>query len=290
MTDRFATSDAHAYVDSCMNTADSRVFEARLREDVDLRRRIELWRAQNEAIRLAYGAPPRPRGPLSLGRPANENPTPRKTPEMASRQIGGLGREGAPSPPIRKNRQIEPPRVAAPARRKSSRLGRGAAIAALSLGFLSLTASGGPSDPRDSLMNAGAAAYRAFGAASSAPLDFTTHDARALAKWLSPKFGSGQISRGFDVPGWTLMGVRIVPGPSSAAAFIVFENEDRVRAGLLVEQLGAPPALEPLARRVGLIVLAARTERGAGIAAVGPSVGVVASLMRAWSRAFAGAD
>ena len=65
--------DAHAYVDECLSRDDRIAFEARLRDDPELRRQVDLWQAQNDAIRAAFRAPPRARGPLSLGRPFHEN-------------------------------------------------------------------------------------------------------------------------------------------------------------------------------------------------------------------------
>jgi len=274
MTDRFASSEAHGYVDSCLDPQQKRAFEARLHEESELRRRVETWQAQNEAIRLAFGASPRTR--FSLGRPSNENATARLNAETDLRRV-----ESSPAP--RKAGSGETSQAARPvAEAPPPALGmlRWAAVGALAFGLLCVSASGGPADPRDALMDAGASSLRAFSAAAVAPLDMPTHDARALAKWLSPRFALNPPLSGLEIPGWSLVGARMVPGTRSAAALILFENEDHVRAGLMIEPLDAPPALAPLARRIGAVASAAATEGGHGIAAMGPSVSVVAALMR----------
>ena len=76
MSDGFASLDAHAYVDNSLNAADRAAFEAAMRRDAELRARVDAWEAQNEAIRLAFGAAPRPRAAPALGRPSNENAPP----------------------------------------------------------------------------------------------------------------------------------------------------------------------------------------------------------------------
>jgi anti-sigma factor RsiW len=288
VTDRLGSADAHAYVDNSLAPADRQAFEARLREDAELRRRVDLWAAQNEAIRLAYGAPARPRGPLSLGRPANENPSPRVATDLVSRRGGE--RSGASA--TRCAGLAEAPRVARPAMpaRRAAWSRRLASVAFLALGLLSLSAFDGPSDPRDSLMDAGVSAYRAFGDSTSAPPDFATHDARELGRWLAPKFTPAPVVGDLEIPGWRLIGARVVSGVSSAAAFILFENGAGERAGLLVQPLDAPPEWAPASRNIGPIVLAARTEGSLGVAAVGPSIGIVAAMMRVWGPAVAGED
>src|SRR5580704_1484226 len=73
VTERSVSIEAHAYVDDCLSRDARIAFEARLREDAELRRRVELWQQQNDAIRAAFRAPPRPRGPLSMRRPSTQN-------------------------------------------------------------------------------------------------------------------------------------------------------------------------------------------------------------------------
>ena len=88
-----------------------------------------------------------------------------------------------------------------------------------------------PKDPRGALIDAGLSAYRAFATTNSPPLDFATRDPQALLNWLGPKFASLDVAARLDAPGWTLQGVRMVPGIRSAAAFIILENAERAESG-----------------------------------------------------------
>lgn len=285
MSDQFASADAHAYVDNSLGPTEKRAFETRLRDDPDLRRRVDLWLAQNEAIRLAYGAPPRARGPLTLARAANENPPPRAPLDIATRRASQ-----APGP-ARKPVGRESGKIGRvePARAPSPRPGRNVAVGCLALAMLlGLSAFGGPLDPRDPLIEAGAAAYRAFGGASSAPLDFATDDPRALARWLAPRFLRAPFTGELNIPGFRLIGARMVSGVASAAAFVLYENASGERSGLLIEPLDAPPDWPPGARQIGPIVVASETQGGTGVVAVGPTIGFVAAVMRVWSRAVPG--
>jgi anti-sigma factor RsiW len=260
------------------------LFETRLRDDAELRRRVDLWLAQNEAIRIAFGAPARPRGPLSLGRPGNDSMAPRSAAEIVSRRASPIDRSGlAPAQSRRVDAQAPAPRA-----RFFAWPIRLAAVACLSALLLSVSNSGGPSDPRDPLMDAAISAYRAFGESASTPLDFATHDSAALGRWLAPRFVHAPLSGDLRIPGWRLLGARVVSGVGSAAALILFQNEaGGERAGLLIEPLDAPPDWAPASRNFGPIVLAARTQDSVGIAAVGRSVGIVAAVMRVWSEAAA---
>ena len=60
MTDR-AQIDALAYVDGCLDRDRRAGFEASLDADPDLRRRVTLWQAQNDALRKAFLSAPRSR-------------------------------------------------------------------------------------------------------------------------------------------------------------------------------------------------------------------------------------
>jgi anti-sigma factor RsiW len=271
VTDRFSSADAHAYVDNCLGREERRAFEARLRDDPELRGRVDLWTAQNEAIRAAFGAPARPRSALSLGRHSNENTTTWMPPAIASRRGGIVER---PAPTERRGGQhlvrpvpvvVETENAIAPTFRRI------AATLLLALGCLCLSAFSGPLDPRDPLIEAGLSAFRTFGADSPAPLDLATRDSRVLAKWLSPRFSRLPAASNWDVPGWSLVGVRVVPGTQSAAAFLLFEDADRRRAGLLLEPLDAPVDSAPRVRERGGVVAAAWSRNGEGFVATAPN-------------------
>src|SRR5450631_4709172 len=140
MSDGYASLDAHAYVDNSLNPADRTAFEAGLRRDAKLRARVEAWEAQNEAIRLAFGAAARPRlAPLGA-RPSNENNAGAKpAPTRVDR----------PTPAFRDR----PPNASA-IQEPSKPRARGRAAAIGGLVFLAALAgfAGGPVDPREAFM------------------------------------------------------------------------------------------------------------------------------------------
>lgn len=278
MTDPSGSADAHAYVDNCLDADSRRAFEAKLSEDQALRRRVEFWQEQNEAIRAAYGAPTL--SALPLGRSAHEGASSWMPSQISSRRLALAARERAsgaePSGSTGAERRFRP-RARAPAS-PSLRIGL---VLALSLGALILSASGGPADPRGALSQAGLSAFRAFGVDSTAGFDFSTNDPRALAKWLSPRYWpAAPEAASLEIAGWTPVGVRIVPGSASAAAFIVWENADAMRAGLLVEPLDAPAPYSPKLRDAGGFVTSAWTAGGRGFSVVAPDPKDLEALTR----------
>ena len=276
MKERFGLDDAHAYVDSCLNPRDRREFEAQMAEDSNLRRRVETWHSQNEAIRLAFGAASRPRGPVSLGRHVNEN-----SGHVSEARGAGVRAADVLKPSAAKTRPSIRRASESAARATSRGYLQGIAVAALSAALLFLSASGGPADPRDALTSAGASALRAFATSNSAPMDMSTHDVKALKKWLAPRFPTAPPLGSLDIPGWNLIGARIVPGSGRAAALILFEDERRARLGLMIEPLDAPPSLAARSRDVIGVATIAETSGGYGVVAVGPSQAAVETLMAA---------
>ncbi len=272
MTRRVETAEAFAFVDRCLAPADRRAFQARLREDAELRRQVALWESQNEAIRAAYGAPASARAPIGLARNANENVPAwmksaiREQPSAATRRANGearakLARAASAAPPAR-----------------FIALRRVAAAAALAAILLVASASGGPTPPQSRLIEAGVAAYRAFAAASDAPVEFRTRDPRALTKWLAPQFVTGIVVPGFSSDALTLLGARIAPGTRASAAFLVYEDRGGERVGLLIEPLDDPAPSEPTLRQSDGVSLAAWTGAGHGFVAAGADPREVALL------------
>ncbi len=263
MSDGHAGLDAHAYVDNCLNPPDRASFEAALRRDAKLRARVEAWEAQNEAIRLAFGAAPRPRVAPAVGRPSNEN-------------TAGAKAEPARAEPAPR----APPTPSAPPRPPSR--GRVAAIGGLALLAVLATSPGGPSDPREAIMARADAALRAGAVFADGRLDFTSDNPRAVSAWLAPRFARLSPER-LAPPGWSLLGVRVVPGLASAAAFVVYEDALGGRAGLLLEQMDVAE-LPPIDSHDSDETIVAGAESGFAYAAVGPTrsgVGALAPAPRA---------
>ena len=260
-----SAGDIHAYVDNSLSRDERARFEARLREDEELRRRVYALRAQNEAIRAAFGAAPVSRNALSLGTPANRDAT----------------RQAPVEPGVRRGARWEELTAAAEcaaAGETTSRLGSSLGgllyrtllfSACVALWWLAGT-SGGASDPRAALMESGLAAYRAFAVANPLELDIATGDMRELARNLGPRFQRLDLATAASGEGLTLRGAKFVPGVAGPAALVVFDTALGRRAGLLIEPLDAPASRPPLMISRSGLAFAARTADGFGIAAIGP--------------------
>ena len=265
MTDR-ALVDALAYVDDSLDADRRAEFELSLSANPELRRRVTLWQAQNDALRKAYLSPPRSRVHRTLPRPSNEN----APPERASRPVGRVYAHPLANE-VAERRLRE--------RRQRGRL-KLAAVATLSTLF-SAFAFGGPVDPRAGLMDAALAAYRAFAIGPAAPLDIATDDPLRLGRWLGARYQGQALEATLAAPDWTLRGARLTPGLQGAAAFVVFENDEHATAGLLIEPVDAVLQAPIQSRRAGGVVKAARVDGGLGLAVVAPSAGLAASVIRA---------
>ncbi len=262
MSDGYASLDAHAYVDNSLSPPDRAAFEAAMRRDNKLRARAEAWEAQNEAIRLAFGAAPRSRQALPLERPSNENT---------------LGAKAAPASAIEELRPLrgrakDAPRVAPRPRWRAAALG-GVVFLAAAVSF-----AGGPNDPRPALMRRADATLRSAAEFADTQLDFISDDPRAVAAWLSARFAHVDAKQLSPV-GWSLLGVRIVAGLNSAAALVLYEDALGDRAALILAPTDALPDLPPIGARDADETILAGAARGFGYAAVGPTRSGVAALI-----------
>ena len=258
MKERPSAGEIHAYVDNCLSPEERARFEAGLSDDEELRRSVEYWRAQSDAIRAVFGAPLRSRAP-NLGGSSNENA---KTALSESRvQFEGSEAAGVL-------------RAADPGEESSGRtfgaIRRPALWTAVFCAALALFPSGGPPDFRGALIEKGVAAYRAFAAAPPPPLEFATSDADGLLRALGPRFRAFDLAGRLPAVGWRLLGARVAPGIYGAAAFALIENTAGRRIGLLIEPLDAPPSSRPQTRRRAGQFAAALTTGGFGLAIIGP--------------------
>jgi anti-sigma factor RsiW len=260
MSDGFASLDAHAYVDNSLNPADRAGFEAAMRRDPKLRARVDAWEAQNEAIRLAFGASPRPRASApALARPSNENAAKTPAARLAELKSARARAVGEPTP----------------AARRAPRWSK-AALAAVVFAAATVAGSGGPPDPRAALMSRAEMALRASGFADMR-LDLVSDDPRVLSAWLSSRFARLAPER-LKAPGWSLIGARIVPGVDSAAALALYEDALGGRAGLMLEPTDALPDLPAIASRDADETAVAGVENGVAYAVVGPNRSGVGAL------------
>ena len=256
MSEGYGSPDAHAYVDNSLSPADRAAFEAAMRRDAKLRARVDAWEAQNEAVRLAFGAAPRPRPP-ALARPSNENGA--KTTARISELKPRLAAEKAARP--------------RPAPRWPA-----AMTGALAFAAAMVAGAGGPADPRAALMAQAATALRASSAFADMRLDLVSDDPRVLSAWLSGRFARLPSER-LAAPGWSLIGARIVPGVESAAALALYEDALGGRAALLLEPTDALPDLAPAASRDADETSVAGVQNGVAYAAVGPRLSGVGALV-----------
>ena len=282
MTERFDAAEAFAYVDNCLAPVERRAFESRLRDDADLRREVALWESQNEAIRAAYGAAVPSRAAIDLGRTSNENMPVWMAAAAQSRRAAAISRNAEP--------RSWPPRAEAAAARAPSaeaasprpRLGRGLlATVVFATALLFAAPPGGPLWPRDKLIAAGLAAYRAFATpATLTPVEFRASDPDALTKWFSPQFARGVVVPRLPPYPFKLLGGRIAPGTTASAAFIVYQTARGDRVGLLIEPLDAPSPSPPEALSVDGVSLAAWTDAGRGLVAIGADSESIVELTR----------
>jgi anti-sigma factor RsiW len=265
MSDGYASLDAHAFVDNSLSAPDRAAFEAALRRDAKLRARVEAWDAQNEAIRLAFGAAPRPRHSPAIGRPSNEN-----------NAAGKAATARTPEPrPLRGRAQIAP--RLAPLRRAGWRK---PALGAVALLAAAVSFAGGPVDPRPALMRQADATLRAAAAFADTKLDFVSDDPHAVAAWLGGRFARVEPQRLAPV-GWSLLGVRVTPGPGSAAALVLYEDALGGRAALMLTPTDGLPDWPPLADRTADETIVAGATQGFAYTAVGPTRSGVSELIPA---------
>lgn len=274
MTRRFDAAEVFAFVDRCLAPAERRAFQARLSENPELRRQVALWESQNEAIRAAYGAPGSTRASIDLARNSNEN-VPVWVRSATQEQASAAQKRANGEARAKRGRAAS---AASPAPFHALR--RVAAVAALAAILVAVSGPGGPTPPHGRLAEAALAAYRAFAAASDAPVEFRTRDPQALTKWLTPQFAKGIVVPGFSSNALTLLGARIAPGMQASAAFLVYEDRGGARVGLLIEPLDDPAPSKPSLRRSDGVSLAAWTGAGHGFVAAGADPEKVALLTR----------
>ncbi len=273
MSEKASTGDIHAYVDNCSSREERQKFEALLGEDIELRHKVELWQAQSEAIRVAFGAPVRSPRPPSFGRPANANDAHRMAADSGARR--GVRPEIASVAGSAAN--PTPPRSPGPAMRSARRL----TLTALCLaGGLVLFPLGGPRDYREALIEAGVAAYRAYASGATPKLDVAASDPARLLKGLGPRFEAFDLVSRLPALGWKLRGARLTPGLEGGAAFALIENDRGGRVGLIIEPLEAPPSTPAWIEKRSSLETAALTTGGYGLAVIGNPSDTVDDIAR----------
>jgi anti-sigma factor RsiW len=260
-----------AYVDDCLPPEDRQALENTMTESPEIRRQIEEWLWQNQAIRAAFAEP------AAGGRFAAAAFVPARAVRAAETKRQG-------DDPDLRLPAIAPARerhsggaAAAPAARRAIRArGRGAAVAqrifralAGALALWCVSAAVWPRDPSSGFVAAGAAAYRTFAVNPTRPVEVTTRDRAALERWFAAQGARAAPIPDLSAAGLTLLGGRIIPGGFSPAQFMLYENARRERVGVAIEPLDSPPTSAIAFSDSGGVPSASWTGAGHGFAVLG---------------------
>jgi anti-sigma factor RsiW len=260
------TAEMLAYVDNCLPRDQRQAVESRMIEYPEVKRQVEQWLSQNEAIRAAFADRPlrfaaasfvegrAPQG-VRTKREAKESPRRPRAVEPGGGRLRGVG---------------------APAQRASKANRKGPAVARRAFctiaGALTLWAASATlfsRDPSIAFVQAGIAAYRTFAGAATRPVEIATADRGALNRWFATQVGRAAPVPDLAAAGLVLLGGRIVPGAFSPAQFLLYENAGGERVGLQIETLDSPPATNVALGESGGALAASWTGAGHGFAILG---------------------
>jgi anti-sigma factor RsiW len=242
-----AIAAALAYVDDCLPPSDRLEFERKMAGDSEIAKRVQIWLAQNEAIRAAFSeSDPRRTRARAGGRDFSVRPDR----ERASRFIEELRRGARPIASL--SVAARRPGVATVGRADPraplvARHLRRAGLVALGA-LLVLAAGVGPGSQERATRFAAAAvaAYRTYVSDRRQAIELATSDARTLERWFDPQFYRPIVVPSFAGSGFALIGGRVVPGAEGPAAFALYMNAEGERVGLLVEPSDSPAASRPV--------------------------------------------
>jgi anti-sigma factor RsiW len=276
-----------AYVDDCLPREDRQALESAMAESPEIRRQIEEWLRQNQAIRATFAEPAARSAPPAAGRFAAAAFVPARAARAAEtkRQSDDADLR---RPAIATMRERHPGAAALPAAQPIVRArGRGAAARRISIALacaLALWCASAllwPRDPSTGFVAAGAAAYRTFAGNSTRPVEVATKDRAALERWFAAQGAPAAPVPDLSAAGLALIGGRIVPGAFSPAQFMLYENARRERVGVAIEPLDSPPASAIVFSQSGGVPSAAWTGAGHGFVVLGAASGApIARLAR----------
>ena len=84
-------------------------------------------------------------------------------------------------------------------------------------------------------------AYKLYVVEVRHPVEVTAKDAEHLVQWLSKRIGYQLNAPNLEKLGFKLVGGRLLPGPTGAAAFFMYENSSGERYTLYCGRTSAPP-------------------------------------------------
>jgi anti-sigma factor RsiW len=270
---RVSTGDKHGYVDDCLTRADRAVVEDRMLEDPQLRKQIEGWLAQNEAIRTAFAD--HSAWADATGGWGGASRSRFAEPPRLDAQVVPIGEDGggqwrAGGEAARRDEIPLAPAARPPsaAHRLRARLlaavGGLAAALAVWAGAASLFADRGA----EAFAGAATASYRTFAEGRARPVELATGDRAALGRWFAPQLGGAAPVPDLSGAGLTLLGGRIVPGAFAPAAFALYEDAQRNRVALQTEAADARSATAIAIGQAGGLADAAWTHGGRSFALV----------------------
>lgn len=265
-----------AYVDDCLPPEDRQALENTMTESPEIRRQIEEWLWQNQAIRAAFAEP------AAGGRLATTAFIPAWAPRAAETKRQGDDPDlRLPAIAPARERRSGGGAAALPAARRAIRArGRGAAVArrifralAGALALWCVSAAVWPRDPSTGFVAAGAAAYRTFAVNPTRPVEVTTRDRAAVERWFAAQGVRVAPIPDLSAAGLALLGGRIIPGAFSPAQFMLYENARRERVGVAIEPLDSPPTSAIVFSDSGGVPSASWTGAGHGFAVLGAASG-----------------
>jgi anti-sigma factor RsiW len=190
MTDRdqnVTEDDLHAYVDGELPAERRSVVEAWLAAHPDDAARVAAWRSQAELIRARYGAV------------ANEKPP----------------------------RQLNLARLARRQRRATMTMAAAAVVAAFIAGgvagWIARSAEAGHASDQRRFTADALEAYRLYVVEVRHPVEVPGDQRPHLVEWLSKRLGSPLRAPELEKMGLKLVGGRLLPGPTGASAFFMYE-------------------------------------------------------------------
>lgn len=177
-----------AYVDGCLAPEERKALEMRMTGEPAIRRQIERWRLQNEAIRAAFcESSPAARNFAAEPAPAGVGPLREdKAPERRQPRIDPAGL------PLRKIERTPLAAALVPALKQNNGARRARRISFTLAGVLAAWAAGAIdfSGGRSAkLVMAAMAAYGAFAEGAARPVEIATSDRIALDRWFAAQIG-----------------------------------------------------------------------------------------------------
>jgi anti-sigma factor RsiW len=242
---RVSTGDRLAYVDDCLSRADRAGVEDRMLEDPELRKQIEGWLAQNEAIRTAFADPSAwSDATAGWGRARNRwaDPAPPAAGFLAAGAAGeaaGLAGEARRHPAALRVERAPAAPLGRPVAHRLALLGALAVAVVAGVGISAMLSDGGSA----AYARAATSAYRSFGEGRVTPVEIATADRAALERWFAAELGEAAPVPDLSGAGLALLGGRIVPGAFAPAAFVVYEDARQNRIALETEPSAAAAAM-----------------------------------------------